>query len=218
MGDAFKKVIAGAKLDIPAGAYNAFVDAATAYRQQQSQGAEAIPGHRQSGIVKVKNTTGSALSRFAVVGLGDPIVSPSDNAQEFARQVTFNAVLPTFSGRYGMLVEPLDAGAIGMAVVAGVVAVKLQVSNTLYAFADVAGTHDYLTNVPHGSARVIWIEPGTGPIRWCIVRLDDGDFEAVVFITSNIPDGQGLYPGIVQRYVGGGWVNEYACKVKDINQ
>ena len=217
MPDAFKKVTAGTKLEIPAVAYNAMLDAAESHRRQQVGGAEAIAGHRQSGIVKVRNTTAQQLPRFSIVGLGDPIVSPTDNLQEFTRQVALNATLPVGEGRFGVLIEPLVAGAIGMAVVAGVVAVRLLVSGTNYEFAQVAGTHAYLTNVPHGSARVLWIEPIGGPVRWAVVRLDDGDFEAVVFITSNIPDGEGLYPGIVQRYVAGGWVSQYACKVKDLN-
>ena len=218
MGDAFKKVTAGTSLDIPAAAYNAMLDAAVAHRGRQAQGAEAIPTSRNSCVVKVKNTTGGPLSRFQIVGLGSPIVSPSDNAQEFARQVTFSAGLPTSEGRWGVLIDPVDTNAIGSAVVAGVVAVRMAVGDTAYDCAQVAGSHDVLVNVPHGSARVLWIEPGIAPVRWTIVRLDDGDFEAVVFITSNIPDGAGLYPGIVQRYVGGGWVSEYACKVKDINR
>lgn len=217
MADAFKKVSAGTALDIPAVAYNAMLDAAVAHRKQQVQGAEAIPAIRNSGIVKVKNTSGGPLSRFQVVGLGDPIVSPTDNAQEFERQVTFNGVLPTSEGRYGVLVEPLDENAVGSAVVAGVVAVRMAIGSTTYEFAQVAGTHDYLANVPHGSARVLWMEDGVAPVRWTVVRIDDGDFEAVVLITSNIPDEEGLYPGIVERYVGGSWISQYACKVKDLN-
>ena len=217
MADAFKKVSAGTPLDIPAAAYNAMLDAAVAHRKQQVQGAEAIPTNRHSGIVKVKNTTGAPLSRFQVVGLGDPIVSPNDNFQEFARQVTFHATLPTGEGRYGVLIDPVDVNAIGSAVVGGVVAVRMAIGSTAYDFAQVAGSHDYLINVPHGSARVLWMEPGIAPVRWTVVRLDDGDFDAMVLITSNIPDGEGFFPGIVQRYVGGSWVSQYACKVKDLN-
>ncbi|MCA9238574.1 MAG: hypothetical protein KDA37_00165 [Planctomycetales bacterium] len=217
MGDAFKKVTAGTALEIPAAAYNAMLDAAAANRKQQVQGADAIPTGRSSSIVKVKNTTGAPLSRFKVVGLGDPIVDPNDNFQEFARQVTFNTVLPTGEGRFGVLIDPLDVDAIGSAVVAGVVAVRMAVGSTPYAFAQVAGTPEYLLNVPHGSARVLWMEDGVAPVRWTVVRLDDGDFEAVVLITSNIPDEDGFYPGVVQEWIGGSWVSKYACKVKDLN-
>ncbi|MEZ6099976.1 MAG: hypothetical protein R3E01_13490 [Pirellulaceae bacterium] len=216
MADAFKKVSSGTPLDIPAAAYNAMLDAAVA-PQATGAGCRGDPHQSQRGHRQGEEHHGCALSRFQVVGLGDPIVSPTDNFQEFARQVTFHATLPTGEGRYGVLIDPVDVNAIGSAVVAGVVAVRMAVGSTAYDFAQVAGSHDYLVNVPHGSARVLWMEPGIAPVRWTVVRLDDGDFEAVVLITSNIPDGEGFFPGIVQRYVGGSWVSQYACKVKDLN-
>jgi hypothetical protein len=52
------------------------------------------------------------------------------------------------------------------------------------------------------------------------VRLDDGDYQAHVLITSNAPDGDGYYPGVVQRYDVDTktWQTLFECKVVDINQ
>jgi hypothetical protein len=52
-----------------------------------------------------------------------------------------------------------------------------------------------------------------------IVRLDDGDYEAHVLITSNVPDADRYYPGEVQRYdvATQTWISLFPCKVSDIN-
>jgi len=73
---------------------------------------------------------------------------------------------------------------------------------------------------------VLWVQqpdpsdPSTTYLRWSIVRLDDGDYQAHVLITSNVPDDDGYYPGVVQRYdvTTKTWQTLFPCKVVDINQ
>ena len=56
MGDPLKKVQAGQRLEIPADAYNAFVDAARAERSRRHDVAQDAHGEsRQTGIVRVRN-------------------------------------------------------------------------------------------------------------------------------------------------------------------
>jgi hypothetical protein len=220
-GDPLKKVQPGDQLRIPAEAYNAFVDAVRFTRSQQTLGTNAEQFARQTTLAKVRNQTGGSLERFSILGLSQPIVAPSQNEAEFLRQPTFDGVVPTsgYEGRFGVLLEPLAASKIGVAAVAGVVPVRLAVNpTTLYEHAEIlVGTTYLLQNVPHGSARVLWIEPGEGFQRWAAIRLDDGDFEAHVFVTSNIADAAGMYPALVQRYVDGAWITLFPCKAVDIN-
>ena len=224
-GDPFKKVQPGQRLEISAAAYNAFIDAARAVRQHKVGGAEASPFLRQTGIVLVKNATGAAQDLFAVLGLDGPVISPTANESEFVRQVALNGVVPadaTHRGRFCVLAEPLADGAIGRAVVAGVTPVRLLVDpETLYDYADVRdGSTQTLHNQPHGSARVLWVDPSGSTERWAVVRIDDGDYQAHVFILSNVPDANGYYPGEVQRYdvATQTWESLFLCKVIDINQ
>jgi hypothetical protein len=224
-GDAFKKVQPGQRLEIPAEAYNAFIDAALAVRDHKQFGTDASPFFRQSGVVKVKNTSGADQARFAILGLASPIIQPSDNPDEFKRQVTFQGVVPIqndHAGRFAVLLEPLPAGKIGLAVIAGVVPVRLMVDPAqLYGHAEIIdGSAQALRNVPHGSARVLWVEETSSTECWAIVRLDDGEAQAHVLITSNTPDEYGYYPGEVQRYdvVTQTWHTLFPCKVVDINQ
>ncbi|MFQ3669541.1 MAG: hypothetical protein SNJ61_11730, partial [Fimbriimonadaceae bacterium] len=205
-GDPFKPVTPGQRLEIPAAAYNAFLEAArkTRGRFHETDRDEAEL-FRQTGIVKVKNASGEDLGRFAVVALNAPIITPGDNLQEFQSKVTFECVKPTDPAkreRFAVLLEPLAAGTVGRGVVAGVTPVRLRVDSAqLYDYAAVEPDQTgWLRNVPHGSARVLWVEPGGSSERWAVVRLDDGDFQAHVLITSNVPDADGYYPGEVQRY------------------
>jgi hypothetical protein len=224
-GDAFKKVQPGQRLEITAEAFNAFLDAARAAREHKVFGTDASQFFRQSGIVKLKNTSGADQGRFAVLGLSEPIIFPADNPAEFKRQVTFEGVVPAkndHKGKFAVLLEPVAAGKIGLAVIAGVVPVRLQVDpDQLYDWAEmIDGETRKLRNLPHGSARVLWIEATGSTERWAVVRLDEGDYQAHVFITSNVPDADGYYPGEVQRYDVDTktWQTLFACKVLDINQ
>ncbi|MCS6977253.1 MAG: hypothetical protein NZM31_09645, partial [Gemmatales bacterium] len=205
--------------------------AALAVRQHKQFGTEASPFFRQSGIVKVKNASGADQGRFAILGLTEPIVVPPDNLDEFKRQVTFEGIIPNrkfHPGKFAVLLEPIAAGKIGLAVVAGVVPARLQVDpDQLYDGADIiAGDTQKLQNLPHGSARVLWVQepdpsdPTTQYLRWAVIRLDDGDYQAHVLITSNVPDEHGYYPGVVQRYdvATQTWQMLFPCKVVDINQ
>jgi hypothetical protein len=224
-GDAFKKVQPGQRLEITAEAFNAFLDAARAVREHKVFGTEAAQFFRQSGIVKVKNVSGADRGRFAVLGLTEPIILPADNESEFKRQVTFEGVVPAkndHKGKFAVLLEPVADGKIGLGVVAGVVPVRLQVDPAkLYDCAEIIDDNTQaLRNVPHGSARVLWVEATGSTERWAVVRLDDGDHQAHVLITGNVPDADGYYPGEVQRYDVDTktWQTLFACKVLDINQ
>jgi hypothetical protein len=224
-GDAFKKVQPGQRLEITAEAYNAFLDAARAVREHKQFGAEASQFFRQSGIVKVKNVSGSDQARFAVLGLNQPIVLPTANQNEFQRQVALEGTVPVqnlHQGRFAVLWEPIAAGQIGLATIAGVTPARLEVDpSRIYDYADIIpGNTQKLRNLPHGSAQVLWVEPIGSTERWAVVRLDDGDYQAHVLITSNVPDEAGYYPGEVQRYdvATQTWIPLFPCKVIDINR
>lgn len=225
-GDPLKKVQPGQRLQIPAEAFNAFLDASRYVRARQHNN-ESEPGDefRQTGIVKVRNVTGQDQQRYSVLALQDPIIGPADNLREFKNRVNFDGDVPDdppLSGRYAVLLEPLAKDAIGRGIVAGVTPVRLRVNPAqLYDFAEVqAGETGALRNVPHGSARVLWVEETGSTERWAVVRLDDGDYQAHVLITSNAPDDDGYYPGVVQRYDVDTktWQTLFECKVVDINQ
>lgn len=195
--------------------------AASAHEQakfNQHKGTE--PSVRRPSLAKVRNNTGANLERFAVVGLAGPIISPSLNLVEFQRQTALEGILPSEEKQFAVLLEPLAAGMIGLATVAGVVPVRVSVGVTEYRCAvPIDDEFGYLRNVPRGPAQLLWME-STGAIRWALMRFDDSNYEEIVYITSNIPDAAGMYPGVVQKYdlQTQQWTSQYPCKVLDANR
>jgi hypothetical protein len=175
MADSFRKVRPGEPLAIPAAAYNAFVDAAResqTRRLAQEQGSQ--PAGRQTGIVFVRNDGGEDRERFDVLGIEEPVFTPADDEDTFKNQVALAGVVPTaedHTGKLVILLEPIAAGAVGRACIAGVCPAWLYVADEGHTFADVYdGDATMLRSGPTGSAQIIWKEEGTGPL-WAVVRI-----------------------------------------------
>ncbi|MFN7735515.1 MAG: hypothetical protein ACK5O8_05310 [Pirellula sp.] len=223
MGEQFRKVMPGDPLKIPAEAWNALVDLSQQQKNQQHDLISQTEGtSRQTTLAKVRNQTGVDLDRFSIVALGTPIITPTANLKECKRQVSFQGLVPSAGTgpRFGVLLEPLKNNLIGTAAVGGCVITRVSVGATAYACAEiVAGQNGYLRSVPHGPASVLWIE-STGAVRWAVIRFDDANYEEIVFITSNIPDANGYYPGAVQRFdvTTKSWGSIFNCKVVDANK
>ncbi|AMV35255.1 hypothetical protein VN12_24230 [Pirellula sp. SH-Sr6A] len=223
MAEPFRKVQPGDPLRIPAEAWNALMDLSQFQRNQRHNQLSDTEGtSRQTSLAKVRNQTGVDLDRFSIVALGSPIVSPTDNLNEFKNQSNFQGLLPSANtkSRFGILLEPLGENRIGTAVVSGCVIARVSVGMQVYDCVEtVPGEHGFLRNVPHGPASVMWIE-STGTIRWAVIRFDNANYEEVVFITSNIPDANGYYPGVVQRFdvASQTWNTVFNCKVVDANR
>ena len=177
MADALKKVQAGQRMEIPAEAYNAFIDAVRAERSRRhSIEQDAGLDVRQTGIIKVRNQSGSDQDRYHVLALRTPVVSPSDNLQEFKNQVSLDADAPSTPSRcerFAILLDPLPNGGMGRGIVSGVAPVRINVVRPTDNYAElVFGETGHLRSSPTGQTRILWKEAGTG-IRWGVVRLSE---------------------------------------------
>ncbi len=206
------KVSAGQPMRMTAETFNAFVDAASAYQasrnSRQAEGGATLP---TAGIVPVRNDSGEDQDRFAVLGLGDPLILPSENPQAFQERVAFRAVAPDedlHANRFCILQEPIAAGAVGRAMVAGVTPVGLNVSaaddELAKVVTDETGT---LTTGTEGGARILWMEPGTGP-RWGIVQFPAGGAGggSPNLVLEVVASNHGWMLGDVLRWSGSAWV------------
>ncbi len=175
-GDALRKVKSGDPLRIPAGAYNAFVDAAVDLRQRQHEELrEPRRLRRDNDVILVLNSTGSTVNRFGVLAITDPIIAPTD-ALELER-VAFTGVVPAaeHAGKFAILLETAAPGAIVRAAMGGVVPVKVGLLQPDDEFADVApGQTGYLNSGDSGAAQILWVESSLVPVRQAIVRLPAG--------------------------------------------
>lgn len=197
MGDPLKKVQDGERLRIPAAAYNAFVDAARKVRaEQQSVAANPLRSTRSTSIVLVKNDSGGTVGRFGILGIDGPIVSPSANLDQFKEQVAIVGTQPDSAEHFGrlcVLLEPLANGAIGQAVVDGVVCVRLNVIDETDTTADIEhGQTGRLQSAgDSGSAAILWKEAGTGE-KWAVVRLQGAGSPLdirLMYLDEDLPQG-----------------------------
>ena len=174
MADDLKKVRRGDPLRIPAATFNAFVDAAADFRKrQQGVSREAIPGVRQATIIPIRNGTGDDLDRFDVVGIATPIIDPADNGDEFksrAMAVGVKPQVPTHRGRFAVMLEPVKDGAVAMGCVSGVIPCRINVDEESHQRADVEHEELKLLTGHHGSAEILWKEPGKG-LKWAVLKI-----------------------------------------------
>ena len=193
-GDPLKKVHAGDQLEIPAEAYNAFLDAVRATRSQQALGGDAHQFARQTTLAKVRNLTGADRERFSIVGLSQPIIGPADNEAEFLRQTTFDGVTPAsgYEHRFAVLLEPLGINKIGLAAVVGVVPARVHFTDYDHDRAVIKiGDATRLKSAASGNARILWHEDfpeSTEPPNvtlWALVRLGGERQPRIVRGTTN---------------------------------
>jgi hypothetical protein len=176
-GDPFKKVQSGQRMQIPAAAYNAFIDAAVATKSGLVQG-NPVSRTQQSGGILVRNDTGTDIEqRFAIVALGAPLIDPDDNLQGFQQRIAFAGVLPEdpiADQRFAILQEPLDEDRIGRAILNEATPVQVDFDDEDHQFATPAdGETAHLVSASSGPYRVLWKPDGDG-LLWCIVIAERG--------------------------------------------
>jgi len=215
------KVSPGQPLRIPAETFNAFVDAAVAYQatrtSRQAEGGANLP---TAGIVTVRNDSGADQERFAVLGIGTPLILPTENAAAFQERVAMSLVAPDEDAhvdRICILQEPIAAGKLGRGLILGITPVRLDVqAEDDRVAAVVTGETGSLKTGSTGAARILWKEAGTGEV-WGIVQIPSGGAgggspNLVLEVTAaNHP----WMVGDVLRWNGSAWILADAAVVGD---
>lgn len=191
---------------LKADTWNAFVDAANGFQSvvHVGPGASRYPRERPAATVLVRNATTLQKDPGEILALGAPLVLPSVNAKTFASRIAFEGTLPTAAdhGRFAVLQEPIAAGKMGFAAVAGVVAVTVEISHDWLKRADITpGFATKLTAKPNGTAEILWIESGTGTKK-ALVRLAARSSATVIGKTI-APVSDGSTTAIVQVWRNG---------------
>jgi hypothetical protein len=180
-GNPFAKVKPGDEQDIPAAAYNAFVDAALARLRPaggSGAGKDSIPF--DTNTILIVNNSGAAVDRFGVLAFREPEIDPSEALEAFQEDPILDAVAPTADdlGKFCVLLEPIAAGGLGRAMVSGIVTVMIDDGDGSEEFCDcVAGVSDSLERNSAGAGRVLWRAAGTGK-QWAVVLLGTGGAES----------------------------------------
>lgn len=214
MPDPFKRLQTGDGVPLGNAAWNAQIGAARREQaRQHDQRVPALTHTLDACLVRVKNDTQEEVGRFGVLGLDGPIWTPDDDpsTDAFLRAVTFKGVVPEsgHAGRFCVLVEPLRPQRVGLAFVAGVCQVKIDIGEGNHGFADVVpGETGFLQSADGGTAQILWSEGedayegdayayGYEGERWAIIRIGPASGGARIAFT-----GAGGVPGRVNRTLG----------------
>lgn len=126
-------------------------------------------------ICYVRNDTAFTCDAFTVLGLNGPVITRADNDVEFRNSITFKGVTPDsdeHTGKYCILQEPIKSGEIGRAVMSGVSWCQLNITADTDTAAEIEdGTRSYLKTGGSGSAKILYMESGTGTNKWGLVYL-----------------------------------------------
>lgn len=153
---------------IPADSWNAFVDATRKINQLpvRGNGPGMSSGPDEQVQVLVRNDTGADLeSRFPIVRLDQPLVTPVDTTDEAGvalRGVQFDGAAPTDGTDFVVMQGPCPDGEMRPAMLMGLTWCLVDVQDAGHAYATaVAGDSDKLKSSAGGVA-IKWKESGTG--------------------------------------------------------
>ncbi|HYD00136.1 MAG TPA: hypothetical protein VEB22_02835 [Phycisphaerales bacterium] len=176
MGDDLRRVRVGEPLRIPAGAYNAFVDAAL---QQRSRGrdarAEAAVDTAQPGIVLVRNDSTEPVEPHHALAITGVLVEPDeeDGERTFHSRTPLTADVATPDApplAFVVALQPIQPGELGRCIVSGVTVARVYVRDELDATCELSAGETLLATTPMGGAPILWKEEGTGE-KWAVIEL-----------------------------------------------
>ena len=126
--------------------------------------------------ILVKNTTTGAVSRWGVLSVAGVVFTPAGSTgaatRQFQDRPMLSGGLPTGGQAFVVAVEPIKAGGVGRAAVAGVVQAKINVVSASDTFATAKdGDLTQLTSSSSGEATILWKESGTGANKWALLRF-----------------------------------------------
>lgn len=155
--------------------WNAFIDAANLAKLHPDRFTNPVfrTAENPSLTCMVRNDSGAAIERGHILGINEPIITPTQNEDEFRTRVGLVGVVPQANdfGRFLVAAESIPEDEIGLAYCSGVVACDVSITHDWLTHADVdPGDATKLDASPHGTAQILWIESGTG-VKRAVVRM-----------------------------------------------
>lgn len=195
------KKSAGDPFQTTARQFNDFVDASEWVKANTGAGTRAAHPRewkKRSGIVKVKNVGSETRSQFEVCGIEEtPLFDPADpnTLPEFKREPSLKVRRPKceHASKFVVLLEPLLAGAVGDAIISGLVQVQVEICNETDEFADIEpqDATKLVSVTGTGGAQIIAKESAGTGLKWCLVRLSNNSpFDVCVSTSTTSPPTQ----------------------------
>ena len=159
-------------------------------------GATPSTGERSQTVIRVKNTTGDTVPRFAVLGLGDPVIDPSGGDAQllsFKNTTALQGDTPDIDvhwGKFCITLAPIPDGMIGEAVASGVVTCKINVYHESHQWADIKdGDTTQLDSDDCGTCKILWKESGTGSGKWAVMLVGESQLFGYAVTQEDIAAG-----------------------------
>jgi hypothetical protein len=207
IGDPLKTVTTGQSLQPSAATWNAFVAAAQAHLQKRLGATRPSISANGQALAIVQNT-GSDVSRFGILSVTGSMLDPTDpNAlPDFQQMVALQCGTPQAGTPFVITLEPIAAGGVGMAVVAGVVQCQVNVNSVGDQFAALDSS-GILQSGASGPAQILWKASGTGS-QWAIVNLGNPSAASVMLCRVVAAATGAQYTVIEQVANGAGFVDK----------
>lgn len=171
-----EKVKSGESVVIRASTWNAFIDAANFTQQmKQNRLGDGLKSGYGFGIVPLKNCEERDYDRFTALVITGICVTPDTNEDEFVScPSVFQGNRMTDDRKdkpYAILVGPIAAGEIGLAMILGVTPAKVTINDSEDGYAvPKAGSSGEMESATTGVARILWKGTGSGS-QWCLLQL-----------------------------------------------
>lgn len=164
------QVSPGDPLAIPAPTFNAMVDAARAHHARKQLPGMVDPRTAPNDyVVRIKNSSGEDVPRYGILAIDGLVITPDDNDAILDDPLLDGTNTTTTDDKIAVVLQPLADGEIGTAVIGGVIACTINVSDELHTYAE-PSTEAAATGVTRlessssGYIRILWKGSGTGEV------------------------------------------------------
>ena len=124
--------------------------------------------------ILVKNTTGSDLTRFGIVGIDTPTITAPTSIEDWDGFRVFDGETPTSSSFIAITQEPILNGYVGRAVVVGLTPVLVNITNAAHGYCVPGTSLTQLTSAATqgtNGTKILWKAVSSGASTKCIVCL-----------------------------------------------
>lgn len=127
-----------------------------------------------AGGLWIKNSSGSDLDRFDILGIDDVVYNHADNDAEFWNNFHLKGITPDIEdhvGGFAVVQGPVADGEFAECLVTGCTPAQVDIQDANDLYCDIAdATSGNLKSYAAASARILHKPTGTG-VKWCLVQL-----------------------------------------------
>ena len=170
--DPLRKPVTGEPF-IPSARREGMVIDALLDTQGRAPGNNPKIGDDDAGTVFVQNTLGDLTADRPIIGLGDPLITPTDRPGVVHDRPAFEGAAPSADGKFAVYLGPTPNNVVARAVTSGVVWVRVDVLDESHQYCTASGSTSALVSSESGAGYILATEEGGTGEQWALVRLSN---------------------------------------------